>query len=43
MALHRAADLTLAKGYDWFRITDKQVDGATGGLHPRTSPSATVG
>jgi hypothetical protein len=37
MALHRAADLTLAKGYDWFRITERQVDGAGGGPHPDLS------
>lgn len=37
MALHRAADLTLAKGYDWFRITDKRVEGAAGGPHPDVS------
>jgi hypothetical protein len=31
LALRRAAELTLAKGYDWFRIADRQVEGAPGG------------
>ena len=37
LALQRAADLTLAKGYDWFRVTERAVDGSTGGSKPRVS------
>lgn len=37
LALRRAAELTLAKGYDWFRVTDRSVDGAPGGVHPDVS------
>ena len=38
LAIRRAAELTLAKGYDWFRIADRQVEGAPGGgLRPDVS------
>jgi hypothetical protein len=37
LALRRAAELTLAKGYDWFRITERDVEGAPGGLRPDVS------
>ena len=42
-ALLRAADLTLAKGYDWFRVTNSSVeeDYAAGG--PRVSVGGSTG
>jgi hypothetical protein len=33
-ALLRAADLTLAQGYDWFRVSDRYVRGVGGGSGP---------
>ncbi len=33
-ALRRAADLTLAQGYDWFRVSDRYVRGVGGGYGP---------
>lgn len=30
-ALVRAAELTLAEGYDWFRVSDRSVDVSSGG------------
>ena len=38
-ALLRAADLTLADGYDWFRISDRSFQQAG----PRTGPNFSVG
>lgn len=37
LALQRAADLTLGKGYDWFRVVQRDVDGSEGGAKPRVS------
>ncbi len=37
LALLRAADLTLAQGYDWFRVTDRYVEGPHGGGGPYVS------
>jgi hypothetical protein len=37
LAMQRAADLTLDKGYDWFRVTEREVDGSEGGARPRVS------
>ncbi|WP_374571000.1 hypothetical protein [Phenylobacterium sp.] len=37
-ALLRAADLTLAQGYDWFRVADRQVQG-----EPSKGPRVGVG
>lgn len=38
LAIRRAAELTLAKGYDWFRVADRQVEGSPGGgLRPDVS------
>jgi hypothetical protein len=37
LAMQRAADLTLAKGYDWFRVTERQVEGGPRGVHPSLS------
>lgn len=33
-ALKRAADLALAQGYDWFRVSDRYVRGVGGGYGP---------
>jgi hypothetical protein len=35
LALVRAADLTLAEGYDWFRVSDRYVSGGGGGYGPQ--------
>jgi hypothetical protein len=35
LALVRAADLTLAEGYDWFQVSDRYVTGAGGGYGPQ--------
>lgn len=37
LALQRAADLTLSKGYDWFRVVQRDVAGSEGGAKPRVS------
>ncbi|MDR3510819.1 MAG: hypothetical protein P4L73_04250 [Caulobacteraceae bacterium] len=37
LALQRAAELTLAKGYDWFRVTEREVEGGGGGARPTVS------
>jgi len=37
LAIRRAAELTLAKGYDWFRVTDRQTEGAPAGVRPDVS------
>jgi hypothetical protein len=38
LAIRRAAELTLTKGYDWFRVVDRHVDGAPlGGVRPDVS------
>ena len=38
LAIRRAADLTLAKGYDWFRVVERHADGARrGGVRPDVS------
>jgi hypothetical protein len=34
LALMRAAALTISQGYDWFRISDRYVQGAGGGYGP---------
>lgn len=39
-ALLRAADLTLADGYDWFRIVDRYAAQSGGGGGPRVSVGA---
>ncbi len=31
LALRRAAELTVARGYDWFRVTQRYSDGRAGG------------
>ena len=44
LAIRRAADLTLAKGYDWFRVVERHVDGARrGGVRPDVSVGVGVG
>jgi hypothetical protein len=37
LALQRAADLTLGKGYDWFRVVQRDIDGSESGAKPRVS------
>jgi hypothetical protein len=37
LAMQRAADLTLAKGYDWFRVTDRETEGQGAGVRPSLS------
>ena len=37
LALRRAAELTLAKGYDWFCIVGRDASGAPGGVRPNVS------
>jgi hypothetical protein len=34
LALQRAADLTLGKGYDWFRVVQRDVEGLRYGAKP---------
>jgi hypothetical protein len=36
-ALMRAADLAIAEGYDWFRVSDRSMSYAAGGGGPRFS------
>jgi hypothetical protein len=36
-AIRRAADLALADGYDWFRVTDRVIAGAAPDQGPRVS------
>jgi hypothetical protein len=38
LALLRAADLTIAQGYDWFRVSDRFLQG-----RPDTSPRISLG
>ena len=43
LALLRAAELTLAQGYDWFEVTQRWTDGrpdSAGGLRPSVSVGA---
>jgi hypothetical protein len=43
MALLRAAELTIAEGYDWFEVTQRWTDGrldSAGGLRPSVSIGA---
>jgi hypothetical protein len=35
LALKRAAELTLAQGYDWFRVSDRDVRAVGGGSGPQ--------
>jgi hypothetical protein len=37
LALQRAAELTLDKGYDWFRVSDRHAEGQGGGVRPDVS------
>jgi len=37
LALLRAADLTLSKGYDWFQVTDRYTSAPSGGGGPYVS------
>lgn len=36
-ALIRAADLTIAEGYDWFRVSDRSMNYSSSGSSPRFS------
>ncbi len=37
LALRRAAELTLAQGYDWFRVVDRDIEGSPRGMRPDVS------
>lgn len=46
LALRRAAELTLAQGYDWFEVTQSFIDGrpgSAGGVRPSVSIGAGSG
>ena len=46
MALLRAAELTMAEGYDWFEVTQRWIDGradSAGGMRPSVGVSYGAG